>query len=190
MKWSVNEYVYFVEFSMFNYLSSSSRLMQMALKSSLSFLFFIVTVVSVTSTSFATPQEYEILQLTNQQRIAANLKPLKFNDKLVKAAREQSNAMAKAGKLSHSLHGQDLVSRVKKAGYWYVALGENIGQASSGAEMVKMWMSSENHKQNILNPQFTSIGIGIKVAADGKKYYTQVFAKGKKKNMGKKKSKV
>jgi uncharacterized protein YkwD len=43
--------------------------------------------------------------------------------------------------------------------------GENIGwatgPAASPAEMVDLWMHSAEHRDNILRPAFTQIGIGV-----------------------------
>jgi uncharacterized protein YkwD len=162
---------------MINSTLSVASFTKASLRLSLSFIFFTVTFLSITSASYASDQEYKILQSTNQQRKKVGLRPLVINEKLMNVARSHSAAMAKAGKMSHNLHGQDLVSRVKKSGYGYVAIGENIGQSASGRDMVKMWMNSYHHKQNILNREFRSIGIGIAVAPNGTKYYTQVFGK-------------
>jgi uncharacterized protein YkwD len=38
-------------------------------------------------------------------------------------------------------------------------------------------MSDEGHKQNLLNPDFTEIGVGVAFNAKGQPYYDQVFAR-------------
>jgi uncharacterized protein YkwD len=42
-------------------------------------------------------------------------------------------------------------------------------------------MNSEGHKANILNPDYTEIGVGIGRTKDGQLYFTQVFARPQKK---------
>ena len=71
-----------------------------------------------------------------------------------------------------SKSGASFVTRIKRTGWtksrrsWTV--GENIGygEGSLGTprEMVKAWMHSSGHRQNILARQFKMIGIGV---ADG-----------------------
>lgn len=129
------------------------------------------------SSSFEiTPQEAEILHLTNQERKNAGLKSLTINSQLMEAARAQSDNMALESDLSHEVNGRDLVSRIETSGYPYSNVGENIAQSTySINHVINMWMKSEGHRKNILNSNFEEMGIGITVAPNGDKYYTQVF---------------
>lgn len=54
--------------------------------------------------------------------------------------------------------------------------GENIawGQ-STPEEVMNAWMNSDGHRKNILNPDFTLIGVGC-FESNGRKYWTQIFA--------------
>jgi uncharacterized protein YkwD len=45
---------------------------------------------------------------------------------------------------------------------------------------MKGWMDSKGHRENILNPGFTEIGIGIARNDKGETYFTQEFAKPRK----------
>ncbi|NJR62658.1 MAG: hypothetical protein HC769_29995, partial [Cyanobacteria bacterium CRU_2_1] len=50
---------------------------------------------------------------------------------------------------------------------------ENVAQGQkTPSEVVRSWMKSPGHRQNILNPNFTEIGVGY-----SQNYWTQVFAK-------------
>lgn len=40
---------------------------------------------------------------------------------------------------------------------------------------VQGWMTSEEHRENILNPRHDTEGIGVAIAEDGKVYITQLF---------------
>jgi uncharacterized protein YkwD len=42
-------------------------------------------------------------------------------------------------------------------------------------EVVKAWMNSEGHRKNILNPNFTHIGVGYAKGGTGRFYWTQMF---------------
>ena len=54
-------------------------------------------------------------------------------------------------------------------------IGENIayGQSSPTAVM-NSWMNSKSHRENIMNEDFTGIGIGV-YQQDGRKYWVQLF---------------
>ena len=61
-------------------------------------------------------------------------------------------------------------------GIQYRRSGENIawGQQSPKAVM-EGWMNSKGHRANILNPNFTKIGVGYRKNAAGRTYWTQLF---------------
>jgi uncharacterized protein YkwD len=64
------------------------------------------------------------------------------------------------------------------AGYASGTWGENIAAGQrTPAEVVSSWMNSEGHRANILNSQFTEIGIGMVPSGDGTPYWTLVFAR-------------
>lgn len=55
--------------------------------------------------------------------------------------------------------------------------GENVGQHwNSGGDLVWMWMNSQGHRDNILNPAFDSVGYGAARSGDGKLWAVVVFA--------------
>jgi uncharacterized protein YkwD len=123
-----------------------------------------------------TSQETEILNLTNQVRVEAGLKPLKINSLLMKEARDQSDSMAHESTLCHTIGEGNFETRMTRSGYSYRNVGENIAQSRSSAyDVIQMWMNSEGHRSNIMDAHFEDIGIGISVSADGDAYYTQVF---------------
>jgi hypothetical protein len=116
--------------------------------------------------------------LTNGERKKAGLPALKINPTLTELARDHSAKMAAADKLAHTLDSMTYVQRAKKAGYPYLALGENVAwNQQSPAEVVESWMQSPGHRANILNKDFTEIGVGIAKDADGHPFYTQDFAR-------------
>jgi uncharacterized protein YkwD len=122
--------------------------------------------------------ETKLLELTNAERKKENLPPFKANPKLFKAAREHSKNRAKQEKLAHDLDCKTPFDRIKEAGYAFGKAGENVAYGSSGfpvADIMKNWMESEGHRANILNEEFTEIGLGIARSENGDVYYTQVF---------------
>jgi uncharacterized protein YkwD len=123
-------------------------------------------------------EEKELLDLTNQERKKADRKPLKPSPVLFKVARAHSANMAKQGKMAHVLDGKNPFQRLKAAGYPYYRAGENVGVGNVPLKgVMKGWMDSKLHRENILNPEFTEIGLGRVVDANGDAYYTQAFGR-------------
>jgi uncharacterized protein YkwD len=123
-------------------------------------------------------QEREIIALTNKEREAQHLTPLKENATLRKVAVAHSENMAKQETLSHELDGQKPEERIKAAGYQYLSIGENVAYNDpTPAAVLEAWMNSPGHRANILNKDFTEIGVGIARDKDGQPYYTQEFGR-------------
>lgn len=107
--------------------------------------------------------EQEILRLTNVEREKAGLKPLQSDQQLMASAREKSKDMATNNYFSHTspTYGSPF-DQMKQHGVTYRSAAENIAKGQRTAtEVVKAWMESPGHRQNILTPQFTHIGIGF-----------------------------
>jgi uncharacterized protein (TIGR03000 family) len=122
--------------------------------------------------------EKAIIDLTNAERKKKDLPELKPNPKLFAAARKHSENMARLDKLEHELDGKKPKDRVKEAGYPGGFIGENVAYGPTTAEeVVTGWMNSEGHRDNILNKNFTEIGVGVAKNEKGAQYFTQVFGK-------------
>ena len=120
----------------------------------------------------------ELLQLVNAERQRVNAPPMVLSDKLTAAAQRHSQDMAASRRMSHTgSDGSTMRSRIDATQYRWSTIGENValGQPSAAAVMTA-WMNSPGHRQNILNPAFTELGIGYATAA-GRPYWTQVFAR-------------
>jgi uncharacterized protein YkwD len=126
-----------------------------------------------------TDTEKAILELTNAARKEHDLPPLKANPTLTTCARLHSANMASQKKMSHTLDGKTPFDRVDASGYAFKRAGENVAYGK-GPVSVKVifqgWMDSPGHRKNILNRDFTEIGLGMGTNGD-RAYYTQVFAK-------------
>lgn len=123
--------------------------------------------------------EQAALDQTNAERKKAQLPALKVNELLTIAAREHSVNMAKQKKMDHVLDDKKPHERIEAIGYKFMAMAENVAMGQhTPAEAVRSWMNSTaGHKENILNKEYTEIGIGIATDSDGQRYWTQVFAK-------------
>jgi uncharacterized protein YkwD len=137
-----------------------------------------VSVPTQAATS-ASALEQAVVDLTNQARQQNGLPPLQVNSALVAMAELQSNNMAQLNEMSHVLPGvgePTLESRAAAAGYNYTWLGENIAfNYPDAASVVAAWMTSPQHRANILNPNYTDIGVGIAWNSLGQAYATEDF---------------
>jgi uncharacterized YkwD family protein len=107
--------------------------------------------------------EQQVVDLTNKERAKYGLLPLKVDLALSKVAREKSRDMAVNHYFSHNspTYGSPF-EMMKKFGISYTAAGENIAMGQrTPQEVVAAWMNSEGHRANILNRNYTHIGVGF-----------------------------
>lgn len=130
---------------------------------------------TTTTQSGLSAQEQQMVNLVNNERAKAGLKPLAVDTKLSQMARVKSQDMADNNYFSHTspTYGSPF-DMMKKFGISYRTAGENIALNSSVEKAHTALMNSEGHRANILNPNFTHIGIGI-VSKGGSLYFTQEF---------------
>ncbi len=103
-----------------------------------------------------------LFQSANRDRAAQGLPLLKWDAALAAAAHQHSLRMAQQNTLSHQFPGEPgLSSRSKQAGALFSAIGENVAQGSSAANIHEQWMKSPPHHRNLLDPDFNSIGIAV-----------------------------
>lgn len=129
------------------------------------------------------PNEVKTFELTNQERKAKDLPALTLKPALSKIARAHSENMARQGKMEHKLDDKGPDDRVRAGGYKYATMAENLAAGEDGATLamiMKAWMESKDHRANILDADFTEIGVGIARDKAGQLYFTQVFARPRK----------
>lgn len=104
-----------------------------------------------------------IIDLTNQTRENLNLSKLKKNDRLSRAAVAKASDMLKNQYFAHtSPSGITPWDWVKGAGYNYRYSGENLAVHFHEAEDVEAgWLASTSHRANIVNSNYTEIGVGV-----------------------------
>ena len=141
-------------------------------------------------TSFATDRsgnfetdEHEIFRLVNRERRKYHLGELEWDDNLAELARRYSEKMWRENFFSHfDPQGANVAERAQKAKIKnWSKIGENLfsvqGMNRFDAFAVKAWMESPTHRDNILDEEWTTSGIGISEADNGDIYITQVFIK-------------
>ncbi len=103
----------------------------------------------------------EVWQLTNEQRLKNGLPPLKSDPQLVQAATAKANDMFTHNYWAHvSPTGVQPWSFFNSAGYSYSYAGENLARDFNVSDdVVKAWMDSPTHRDNILNSKYEDIGI-------------------------------
>jgi hypothetical protein len=106
----------------------------------------------------------EIVALTNLERIARGLAPLTLNARLNAMAEAKAVDMISHGYFAHvSPSGVDIGALATTYGYEYIRVGENLalGDFASSSHVVAGWMRSPGHRENILEPEFTEIGVAV-----------------------------
>jgi uncharacterized protein YkwD len=123
--------------------------------------------------------ELAIVGLVNQERAKVGLAPLSVNSKLVAAAQHHAQNMATFDVMAHTIPQADLPSFLDRLNYFqysYRLAGENIAwNYQSAADVMDGWMNSSGHRANILNANFTQIGVGVRYNSFGEPYYCQDF---------------
>ena len=129
------------------------------------------------STTSISAFEQQVLDLTNAERTKAGLSPLKLNTELSNVARVKSQDMRDNKYFDHNspTYGSPF-DMMQKFGIKFTAAGENIaaGQTTPQA-VVTGWMNSPGHRQNILNANYTEIGVGYAAGGSYGHYWTQEF---------------
>lgn len=102
-----------------------------------------------------------LVDLANGDRASNDLPELVINPVLEEAARRKAEDMAKNSYFSHSSpDGTEFWQWFIDAGYTFTYAGENLAvNFSDSVDVENAWMNSEGHKENILNGNFTEVGI-------------------------------
>ena len=105
-----------------------------------------------------------LLQLTNKERQGNHLGSLSFNPKLTDAAGKKAENMFAQNYWAHnSPDGKTPWVFIKGAGYNYIYAGENLARGFDTADdVVKAWMASSKHRENVLSKNFREVGFAVK----------------------------
>ncbi len=120
--------------------------------------------------------ESQMLSLINQERQAHGLQPLVMDSQVLSVARKKSQDMISNNYFSHTspTYGSPF-KMLNDAGVSYRTAGENIAGNSSVSAAHRALMNSSGHKKNILNSNFTKVGIGIVEGGPYGMMFTQIF---------------
>jgi hypothetical protein len=146
----------------------AKRLIGHALGALLIKIVVILAIASMPAQAWLTPdvdyeQGKEIIELTNKERVSLNLQKLVENDKLTQAAILKAEDMLANQYFSHTgPDGSGLKDWLKAVSYNFSLAGENLAMGFSRAEdVMNAWKKSKTHYDNIIDPDFTEIGVGV-----------------------------
>lgn len=127
--------------------------------------------------------DQQLLDLVNQYRSQFGLRGLSLSQELDQAADKFSSRMATGNFFSHTdpSNGSDFSTRIREEGYSGGWIGENIAAGrNTPAAVLQQWIDSPPHRANILNSNFTHMGIGYAYNANSTygHYWTQTFGAG------------
>ncbi|MFZ5645458.1 MAG: CAP domain-containing protein [Bacillota bacterium] len=120
--------------------------------------------------------EQQMLDLVNAARTSAGLSPLQPDLNLVKLARLKAQDMIDKNYFSHNspTYGSPF-DMMKSAGITYRYAGENLAGAPAVDTAHTNLMNSPGHRANILNANFSKVGIGIVNGGPYGKMFVQMF---------------
>jgi hypothetical protein len=104
----------------------------------------------------------DVTAMTNTDRAAHRLRALSTADDLARVAQQRADEMARTKRLAHTTNLGAKVTGWRR-------LGENVGRGPSLQEIQTAFMASPSHRENILDPDFTQLGVGV--TWDGKDYF-------------------
>lgn len=119
-----------------------------------------------------------VVELVNEERQKAGFAPVAYDEQITYAATQRSYEMAANGYLEHARpDGASCFTVMQEYGiFYYWSVGENIACGQKTPEKVMNdWMNSPGHRSNILDADFSKIGVGIAKNANGRLYWTQLF---------------
>ena len=122
------------------------------------------------------PQEQLAVNLLNQARQNEGLELLKVNLQLSKLAADYAVDMRNRKFFAHvDPDGKDPFERMAAVGIDFPNAGENIALSPDVETAHRMLLESPLHRENIMNPKFTEIGIGVRPDSRGGVYLVQEF---------------
>ncbi|SCY66983.1 uncharacterized protein, YkwD family [Alkaliphilus peptidifermentans DSM 18978] len=121
-------------------------------------------------------EEQRMLDLINHERVKINLNPLVLDITLTQLARLKSQDLIKNQYFNHysPTYGSPF-EMMNKHNISFIFAGENLAGNTTVEGAHEALMKSAAHRQNILNPNFTHVGIGIEKGGPYKLMITQLF---------------
>lgn len=118
------------------------------------------------------PLEACFRRLTNRERIARGMKPLVDNPTIDRIAQRHSREMADDFTIYHN---DDLEGDYNREAEGYEFGGENVGMGPSCRAVHRAFMASPGHRENVLDPDYSDLGVGVVNRKNDAMYVTLDF---------------
>lgn len=122
----------------------------------------------------------DILRLVNQERVSRGIDPVSWSETLEAQATQYACEMIQYDFFDHHnpFTGSSLGDRAEEFDYAYWIIGENLAAGQdTPTEAFAGWMESPCHRENVLNPAFTELGVGVRVGGSFGLYWVQEFGR-------------
>jgi len=120
----------------------------------------------------------ELFNRINQEREVAGLPPVRRAPVLDRIAGDYACKMVRNSFFAHldPADGAGPGQRAMNAGYRFYAVGENLAAGHLSVEdAMASWMSSEAHREIILGPNWSEVGLAVRVGGPYETYWVQEF---------------
>ena len=116
-----------------------------------------------------------VVDLVNAERAKEGLNPLVVLENVTDAANLRAQEIDSV--FSHTRpDGSSCFTVLEALNAGFRTMGENIAKGHrSPEEVMNGWMNSEGHRKNIMNAEFTGIGVGVYQNASGTLCWSQFF---------------
>jgi uncharacterized protein YkwD len=113
----------------------------------------------------------------NTYRTKNGRKPVLLDARLSQAAAAQSKAQAGRSRIGHDgSDGSKAMLRAARAGYRAKIASENVASGQkSFSDVMRSWERSSGHRENLLRPEVTAIGVAMAKNSSGRPYWTLVL---------------
>ncbi|HTD97025.1 MAG TPA: CAP domain-containing protein [Edaphobacter sp.] len=153
-----------------------NQLPRIVLKATLVLLSVALAIPVQVKAQTASVAEQYLLAAANQERAARGLPELHRDPVLAKAAAFHATQMADHGDIAHEFPGEpSLTTRGATAGVRFSLIAENVAEAPDSVLIHDMWMHSEGHRANLLDPRVNVVGISV-IVRDQQLYAVEDFA--------------
>jgi len=126
------------------------------------------SVVAPLTPATASGPESQFFSMLNSARTDHGLRPYDIASDLTGVARSHSHEMAARQTLYHN---PNLTTDVRN----WEAVGENVGKGPTVSDIQQAFMNSPEHRDNILDHDFTQVGIGVTTDSSGTIWVTEDF---------------
>ena len=117
-----------------------------------------------------------LLSMVNRARESEGSPALLRAAALDAIAQKHAEVMLKAKRVAHDAGDGLPTARVEAAGLSVLAAGENVAHALDLARAHRALWASPAHRENLLQPRFDRVGIGIAFDPDGSIWVCELFA--------------